>query len=269
MSPLQAIVLGLLQGLTEFLPVSSSGHLVLVPWLLAWDAPDLSFDVMVHLGTLAAVVIHFRDDLGRVVMGLRDLLRERAISGPDARLAWLLILATLPGAMLGFFLEDLFERLFATPTAVALLLILTGCLLVLGDRLASHTRTMLDLRASDALLIGLAQGAAIAPGISRSGATISAGLVRGLQREEAGRFAFLMSIPIIAAAGAYSLIKVLAGGGATLPLVPLGLGFVAAGLSGYVAIRLFLRFVRHHSLRPFAYYCWGVGLVFLLVSLVR
>ncbi|MBN1400604.1 MAG: undecaprenyl-diphosphate phosphatase [Anaerolineae bacterium] len=269
MSPLQAIVLGLLQGLTEFLPVSSSGHLVLVPWLLAWDAPDLSYDVTVHVGTLVAVLIHFRVEVRQAIGGLWDILRERRIRGPNARLAWLLMLATLPGAMLGLLLEELFERLFATPPAVAALLIVTGCLLVLADRLAVRTRNLVDMRAPDALLIGLAQGAAIAPGISRSGATISAGLLRGLGRKEAGRFAFLLSIPIIAAAGAYSLIKVLAGGGGTPQLMPLVLGFVAAGLSGYAAIRLFLRFVRQHSLRPFAYYCWGLATLCLVVSLVR
>jgi undecaprenyl-diphosphatase len=218
---------------------------------------------------LVAVAIYFREDLGRVAMGLWQIARERRISSPNARLAWLLILATLPGAVLGFFLEDLFGRLFATPTAVAVLLIVTGWLLVWGDRLAARTRVALDMRAPDALIIGLAQGAAIAPGISRSGATISAGLLRGLRREEAGRFAFLMSIPIIAAAGAYALVKDLAGGSVTPQLVPLSLGFAAAALSGYVAIRLFLRFVRQHSLRPFAYYCWGMALLCLFVSLVR
>ena len=269
MTPLQAIILGLLQGLTEFLPVSSSGHLVLVPWLLGWSVPGVSFDVVVHLGTLLAIVAHLWDQVGQLIRGAWQLLTKGRITSPESRLAWLVVVSAVPGGLLGFFLEDLFAQIFHAPLAVAALLVVTGVLLVICDRLARVTRVMGDLRTSDALLIGLAQGAAIAPGISRSGATISAGLLRGLSREDAGRFAFLMALPIIAGATGFSLLKLATEGIDPGGVALLVLGFCSALISGYVAIRFFLRYIREHSLRPFAYYCWGMAALSLIVAAVR
>jgi len=269
MNLLQSLVLGILQGATEFLPVSSSGHLVLVPWLLGWSAPPLLYDIVVHLGTLSAVLIHFWQDVLAVLRGLFELLRSRRAETAEARLAWHLILGTIPGALLGFLLEDLFERVFAAPLAVSALLCVTAALLLISERLGRRERSVDAMRPVDALTMGLAQGMAIAPGISRSGATIAAGLLRGLDRTSAARFSFLMSVPIILGAGAFQVTKLLQGGSLTVSPGLLLAGFAAAAISGYVAIRWLLRLVRTHSLRPFAYYCLAAAALGIILSLAR
>jgi len=268
MSPWHAVVLGILQGATEFLPVSSSGHLVLVPWALGWPNSSLLYDTMVHLGTCVAVLVYFWRDLIALVQGAwRGLTRQRR--GPEDDLGWLLLLSAVPGAVIGFLFEDLFETLFAQPPYVAAFLLVTGALLYISDRLSRHERSLSSIRWPDALWIGLAQAAAIAPGLSRSGATISAGLFRRLDREAAARFAFLMSIPIILGAGAMQVLKAFAAGSLQGAWPELVLGFLAAAVSGLLAIGFLLRFVRQHSLRPFAYYCWAVGVAALILALAR
>jgi len=268
MSPWRAIALGLLQGATEFLPVSSSGHLVLVPWVLGWPDASLLFDTTVHLGTCVAVVLYFWRDLFGVIKGAwRGLTRHR--QGPEDDLGWLLVLSAVPGALIGYCFEDLFEALFARPSCAAGFLLVTGTLLLISDRLGRCERALDSIRWPDALWIGLAQAVAIAPGISRSGATISAGLLRGLERETATRFAFLMSVPIILGASALQVAKAFGVGNIQGSWLELALGFVAATVSGLLAIRLLIRFVRHHSLRPFAYYCWAAGVAALILALVR
>jgi undecaprenyl-diphosphatase len=210
---LRAIMLGILQGLTEFVPISSSGHLIIVPWLFQWDEPaliSLSFDVALHLGTLVAVLGFFARDWVRLVRAaIRSITERKVGTDPDRRLAWLLVLGTIPGVIVGVAAESHIEALFHQPDqpieaaamiVMAGLIALMGALLFLADHLARHMRGMSDLTLKDSLLIGLAQACAIFPGVSRSGATITAGLAMGLKRDVAAKFSFLLSAPIIAGA---------------------------------------------------------------------
>lgn len=266
MTLLQALLLGILQGATEFVPVSSSGHLVWVPWLFGWPDPGLGFDATVHLGTFIAVVLYFRSDVVALVKGWFASVRRGSIRTAPERLAWLVIVSAVPGAAAGFFLEDPIERLFGSPVAVASLLIVTGAMLYLSDLLVRGPGED-GVRLPHALLMGAAQALAIAPGISRSGATISAGLVAGLSRPSATRFSFLMGIPLIAGASASQVYEAVRGGIGTAETMTLVVGFLVALVSGCVAIRFLLRFVQTHTLRPFAYYCWAVGGVGLVLML--
>jgi len=265
----RAIFLGLLQGATEFLPVSSSGHLVLAPWILGWKNPGLAFDAMLHLGTLVSVVSYFWRDFIDLASAWIASLRGRSSQEPEARVAWLIIWGTLPAAVMGLTLEGLFERLFAAPVWVSILLLVTGLLLFLGERVQKSESRMETLTWLDALLVGLAQGVAIAPGVSRSGATISAGLWRGLAREEAARFSFLLAPLAILGANLlqlWDLAKLSSAGEVASTLL---LGFLAAAVSGYLAIRFFLGFLKRRSLYPFSLYCWLLGTLTLLLTLLR
>lgn len=267
MSALQALLLGLLQGATEFIPISSSGHLVLVPWLLGWQEPGLAFDAVVHWGTLLAVVGYFWRDLALLAQAWLQGWRTRSWPDPQGRLAWLILLGTLPAVALGLLLEEWFEALFSAPTMVAGFLLVTGLLLVVSERLGRRERGEGELGWLDALLIGLGQAMAIAPGISRSGATMAAGLLRGLRREAAARFSFLLALPVILGAGVLQLAKLAASEQGRGEWPTLALGFITAAASGYLCIRFLLGYLRHHSLYPFALYCCVAGLVALALSL--
>ncbi|MGC9523508.1 MAG: undecaprenyl-diphosphatase UppP [Anaerolineae bacterium] len=263
MTTWQAILLGILQGLTEFLPVSSSGHLVIVPYLLGWPDPGLAVDAMLHLGTLLAIVVFFWADIWRLVKAAVVSLQRRSLADPDSRIAWGLVVATIPGALLGFFFEDLFERLFGMPRAAAAFLLVTALLLILSEVMSKRFRPIAALSWLDALLIGLAQSLAIAPGISRSGSTIAAGMLLGFHREEAARFSFLLAIPITFGSGAFQLLKLLTGTPVmAAPAVVLS-GMVAAAVAGYLAIAALLALVRRQSLLVFAVYCGVLGLAVL------
>ncbi len=268
MTLLRAIVLGLLQGATEFIPVSSSGHLVLVPWLLGWEEPGLTFDTVLHLGTLLAVLAYFWRDWWRLITAwLRGLARWRW-DDPDARLAWLLVVGTIPAAVLGFLLEDFFESLFGQPAWVAVFLLVTAAVLALSEWLGRRQRQIDALRWPDALLIGLGQAAAIAPGISRSGATMAAGLFRGLERPAAARFSFLLATPVILGAGAFKLLDLFTLPGPLAQAPVLLAGFLAAAISGYLCIWGLLRYLQRGSLYPFAIYCALAGSAALAVALL-
>lgn len=262
MTWIQALLLGMLQGATEFLPVSSSGHLVILPHLFDWPEPGLAFDTLLHLGTLAAVLFYFRRDLLRLAVAAWDSLRRRSVDNPDARLAWLLVLATLPGAVIGFLLEDQVEALFGMPVAAAAFLLVTAGVLALSELLSRRNRSLEALTLRDALLIGLAQMLAIIPGLSRSGATIAAGLLLGYRREESTRFSFLLAIPIVLGGGLYQLLKLAAGGATDFGGLVL-VGMAAAALTGYAAISALLALVRRHALWPFVIYCAVFGLLVL------
>ncbi len=262
MTFIQALLLGILQGATEFLPVSSSGHLVIVPHLLGWPDPGLALDTLLHLGTLAAVLLYFRRDLWRLALAVWDSLRRRAMATPEARLAWLLVLATIPGAVLGFLFEDQLEQLFGMPRAAAAFLLVTAAVLALSELLSRRSRTLEVLTFRDALLIGLAQTMAIIPGLSRSGSTIAAGSLLGYQREDATRFSFLLAIPIVLGGGLYQLLKLTTGGVAGLGWNAL-VGMLAAALTGYAAIAALLSLVRRHALWPFVAYLVLFGLLVL------
>jgi len=247
--------------------VSSSGHLVLVPWLLRWENMGLAFGALLHLGTLVAVVAFFWRDLWQLVVAGLLSMKERSLAGDPARkMAWLIVLGSVPAAVLGFALEDFFESLFAQPMWVGVFLVGTGVLLAASERWSRRTLEMAELGWVDALVVGLGQAIAIAPGISRSGATMSAGLWRGLRREAAARFSFLLSVPVILGAGLFESKDIF-----DAPLVsdsPLALvvGFASAAVGGFLSIGFLLRYLQTRSLYPFAIYCWAAGLLTILLS---
>jgi undecaprenyl-diphosphatase len=269
MDIIQAIILGLIQGATEFIPVSSSGHLVLVPWLFGWDSPGLVFDTVVHWGTLVAVLAYFwRDWLALIRAWVQGLLRWDW-RDPLARLAWLILLGSVPAAVIGFLLEDFFESLFGEPVWVSIFLLVTAGLLALSERLGKRMKSVDDLRWYDSLIIGFGQAAAIAPGISRSGATIATGLFRGLQRPDAARFSFLLATPIILGAGLFKLLDLFAMPDPLAQVPALALGFVTAAIVGYLCIWGLLRYLQRGNLYPFAIYCACFGLFCLIVAWMR
>jgi undecaprenyl-diphosphatase len=269
MEIIQAIVLGLVQGATEFIPISSSGHLVLVPWFLGWDSPGLVFDTVVHWGTLVAVLAYFWHDwLALILAGVRGLVRWDW-RDPLARLAWLLIVGSLPAATIGYLLENFFESLFGKPVWVGVFLLVTAGLLAVSERLGKRSRDLDDLRWPDALLIGLGQAAAIAPGISRSGATIATGLFRGLERPDAARFSFLLVTPITFGAGLFKLLDLLSMPEPLAQVPALAAGFLTAAIVGYLCIWGLLRYLQRGNLYPFAIYCALLGLCCLVVAWLR
>lgn len=269
MSFLEAIVLGLVQGLTEFLPISSSGHLVLVPYMLGWDEASTSFSLIMHAGTLTAVLVYFRRELAAIVMAF---VRPAPSSARERRLGLMIAIGTLPAVVVGLLLENTFESFFSNPTEVAGFLLVTGILLIItgiiieSAELAGSPRKGINkLRPRDSLIIGAMQAGAIAPGISRSGATIAAGIFLGFDRESAARFSFLLSIPIIAGAAMFDLRHGFSEAGASIPV--LATGFIVAALSGFVAIKFLLGYLRRHSLKIFAYYCWALGAAVIILYL--
>ncbi|HEX6207721.1 MAG TPA: undecaprenyl-diphosphate phosphatase [Actinomycetota bacterium] len=273
---LRALILGAVQGLTEFLPISSSGHLVLVPFVLGWDGGTgfqrgVSFDVAVPLGTALAVVVYFRRELWAIISGTVRVVarRDRGDDRDQARLALLLAVGSIPAAAAGLLLEGFFVDLFEEPPIAALLLLVTAGLLLTGeaihDRQGEPRRGLADLRMADALTVGAFQALAIAPGISRSGATIVAGLGRRLERDAAARFSFLLALPAIVGAGILKIPDFPAG----TDLGPvIGAMIVSAG-AGFAAIAFLLRYLRTRTLRPFAVYCVLASAVALTVWLVR
>jgi undecaprenyl-diphosphatase len=268
---LQAIVLGIVQGLTEFLPVSSSGHLLLGQYFLGLDQDrfGLSFDVALHMGTLVAVVSFFWRDLLRMTFaffrsfGHRDLAND-----PDQRMAYLIIASTVPAALIGFLFEGFFEETVRSPWVVVFNFVLIGILFIVGEVVGTRTRRASKLRFGEAVGIGFAQAAALVPGVSRSGATITLGLFLGLRREEAARFSFLMSVPIIAGAGSLKLEEVISGGMDTAQALLFVVGFVTSAAVGYVTIRFLLNYLTNHSLRAFAFYRFGVAAVVAVLLLL-
>ncbi len=267
MTTLRAAVLGLLQGAGEFLPISSSGHLIVIPYLLGWPDSGLAFDVALHLGTLAAVAFAFwRDWLKLLQGGLRGLLSGRPLADPDARLLLYLAVATVPGAVAGLLLDDWAETVFRSPALVAVMMSVMGAVLWLADRRAGTAAESEVISLRDALLIGFAQALAIVPGTSRSGATISMALLLGHRREAAARFSFLLALPITAGAALVKVPDLVAGGAALQPVL---VGMLTAAVSGFAAIRFLLRYVRTRSYAPFVYYRFAFTLLVLAVLFLR
>ncbi|MCX7691127.1 undecaprenyl-diphosphate phosphatase [Thermoflexus sp.] len=273
MTWLQALVLGIVQGLSEYLPISSSAHLVLVPWLLGWRNDEriiFPFDVLVQWGTLVPVLIYFRRDLWAILTGWwAGIRRGSPFATPDGRLGGWIILATLPAAVLGVFLKEPIEAVFLQPVLTGGLLFGTAGLLWLGEHFGRGERDLGRMGAWDALVIGLAQALSLLPGISRSGSTIAAGLGRGFLRPEAARFSFLLGIPALLGAGLVALRDLYVMGFPPDALAPILIGFLSAVLSGYLAIWGLMRMVRRRSLRPFAVYCVGVGILTLAFAVFR
>jgi len=275
----QALVLGVVQGLTEFMPVSSSAHLIIVPWVLGWRDPGLAFDVALHLGTLLAVLTYFWRDWLDIISGFFASLAARSMGRTlNRRLPWLIIVGCIPGAVVGAIGDQFIESLFHSPNeahrasamlAIAALLAMLGALLWLADRLARHRRTLSQIGFGDAIVIGLAQALALLPGVSRSGSTITAGLALGLRRETAARFSFLLATPIIAGAGLKKAYDVLQAGFPAAERLPFLVGFLAAAVVGYLCIAFLLRYLQRNSVNVFVYYRWLLAAGIVLLVLLR
>jgi undecaprenyl-diphosphatase len=267
----QAFILGIVQGLTEFLPVSSSGHLVLAPYWFGWEIPHeqaFIFDVLVQMGTLVAVFVYFWGDVVAITRAVvTGLWQRKPLVDPYARLGWQVFVATLPAGVGGLMIKGLIEQVFGSVGATAVFLLLTAVLLLLAERVGKQTRAVDHLTWADALIIGFFQLMAVFPGVSRSGSTIVGGMARNLERAAAARFSFLMSIPILLAAGVLSLFDLanLSGVGEFLPQVLVG--FVTAAVVGYLSIRWLLGYLARRPLLGFAGYV-SVAAVLTLLSLV-
>lgn len=273
MTFLQSLILGIIQGLTEFLPISSSAHLVLVPYLLNWNIPETQifpFDVLVQLGTLVAVIIYFWKDLLTILKAfIKGLVQRKPFEDPNARLGWYLILATIPAGIAGILLKSVVEAAFNSPRITAYFLIGTAVMLCAAEFFSRRNRKMIEIKWLDALWMGLFQAVSIFPGISRSGSTITGGMTRNLDRPSAARFSFLMSIPVMLGAGAVSILDLfeIPNLGSFLPV--LALGFVVALVVGYLSIEWMLSFVKKHSLVYFAVYCVLFAIAIIITGSVR
>ncbi len=262
MSFLEAFVLGLVQGLGEFLPISSSAHLVLVPWIFSWTDPGLTFDVALHVGTLIAVIIYFwRDWWNLLTAGLRGW------STQDGRLFWYLVIASVPGAAIGFMLEDIAETLFRTPLLIAIMLILMGLILNWADRKGRKEIELQRIDLKTSFLIGLSQALAIIPGVSRSGITMTTGLLLGLTREDTARFSFLLSTPIILGAALVKAPQIIAN--PALIDAKFLLGMLISAVVGLVSIGFLLRYVQTKDFRPFAWYRFVLGALVIGLVFIR
>jgi undecaprenyl-diphosphatase len=270
---LQALILGIVQGFTEFLPISSSGHLIIVPWLFHWTDPfiiSLGFTVALHAGTLAALLLYFREDWVRLIPAGLAAIRDRSLrDDPDRRLAWLLVISTIPAAILGVLLNDPIENAIREPTVVAILLVIGGGILWLADRWVTGRTPLAKLTMPAALGIGLAQALALFPGVSRSGISISASLFAGLNRQDAARYSFLMATPVTAGAVAFEAYKLVKAGQVATEAGPLLVGIAAAFVSGVIAISALLRYVRSRSYNVFVAYRVVLAAVVLAVFLTR
>ncbi|HEX2513388.1 MAG TPA: undecaprenyl-diphosphatase UppP [Chloroflexota bacterium] len=284
MDPFEGAVLGIVQGLTEPLPISSSAHLVLVPWLLGWPEHSLTFDVALHMGTLAALLIFFWRDLLLLVrawlpergapLGVVGTARTSAtaddpVRRQQRRLGLGLLVGSIPAALLGALFADQIESSLRSPLSIAALLIVGALLLGLADRIGARRLELTDVGLTQALLVGLAQALALAPGVSRSGITLTAALFIGLTREAGARYAFLLGIPVTAGAGVFQLRRLLRDGIPVEERAAFALGVFCSLVVGLLAIRFLLRYVRQHSLNLFVYYRLALGLIVLLVAALR
>ena len=277
MTIVQAIILGIVQGLTEFLPISSSGHLLLVPWLFNWhfllENPDLNktFDVALHLGTFVAVVLYFWREIGRLLGAWVRSIARRSLAEPEARLAWLLIVSTIPAAIVGVLLEDFITNTLGKPWMIGVAMIVFAGFMYLVDHVAKLDRGLESLTWVDAILIGAAQALALLPGVSRSGVTMMTGLLVRLDRESAARYSFLMSIPVIGGAAAFKGLEVARDGLPSGTAVPFAVGMISAALSGIAAIWFVLAYLKRHNFNLFVVYriAVGVGVLIRVVAGVR
>jgi undecaprenyl-diphosphatase len=261
----QAIILGIIQGLTEFLPISSSGHLILVPWLFHWEIfhhPELNktFDVALHFGTFLGVALYFRDDIWRLIRGWLRSIAQRTIAGdPYRKLSWLIIISTIPGALAGAKFEQAIEDKLGAPVIIAALMIAVGVVLALAELVSRQRRQLENVGWWDAIIIGIAQAVALAPGTSRSGITMAVGMFGNMKRETAARYSFLISIPIIGGAAAWKGLHLAKHGlphGMALPFL---FGVISAAVTGYLVIRFFLAYLQRHTLYPFVAYRIALG----------
>ena len=266
----QAVVLAVVQGLTEFLPISSTAHLALFPWLAGWNDPGLTFDVALHAGTLVAVIGYFFRtwlSLLRSGLGFREVTDGQNHYRPS--LFWYLVLATIPAAAAGYFGESYAETVLRSPIVIAAALIAVGILMALAEKMARLTKRLPETNVGDSLAIGVAQAFAIIPGVSRSGATMTAGLFRGMDRPTAARYSFLLSAPIIAGAAMKEGRDLLVAGIPPDMRLPFTVGVVVSGISGYIVIAFLMRYLQTHTLKIFVYYRLIFGTLILLLVLLR
>jgi len=270
---IQALILGMVQGLTEFLPISSSAHLVIVPELLGVES-SLAFDTLLHVGTLIAVISYFRSDVIAMIKAFfssladipRGRFKEEIRNDQFKRLAWLILVGTIPAGLMGILLKDFFESLFSSVSAVGFFLLITGFILWGVERMPRGEKKTKEISFTNSLIVGIAQGCAIAPGISRSGATIATSLYLGFDREMAARFSFLLSIPAILGAALIQLKDLTAGFDISTGSFVGGL--ISAIIFSYLAIKFLMGYIKKHSLVIFAYYCWTVGIITLILTVV-
>lgn len=265
MTIFQSIILGLVQGLGEFLPISSSAHLILVPWLFHFPDPGLSFDVVLHFGTLVAIVLFFWRDWLDIIRATFFPKANWKLTTADyhRNLFWLLVIATIPGAIFGALLESKAESTFRNPLLIAFTLAILGLILYLADKYARHRKNINEITISDSIWIGLSQAIAIIPGVSRSGATITTGLGLGLNRESAARFSFLLSAPIIFGATVLKFKDLLHAGPAEIVAI------IVAAISGYIAIAWMLKFISRVSYKVFFWYRLALAILIVIVYFVR
>lgn len=273
MTILQSILLGIVQGITEFLPISSSGHLVLTPYFLGWDIPQQDafiFDVLVQVATLFAVIIYFWRDLIEILRSfLKALIDRDPFRDQEARMGWYIVLATLPASVVGLVLKDTLETAFSSPLAVAFSLLGTAFLMAAAERLGKRTRMFEQMSWLDSIWIGSFQILALFPGFSRSGSTISAGILRSLDRTSAARFSFIMSVPIMLAAGVVAGIDLLQLPDLADKLLVYTPGFIASAITGYFAIGWLLKYLSQRPLYLFSIYCTCLSITTLLVYFVN
>jgi len=269
LSILQAILLGIIQGATEFIPVSSSGHLVLVPWLLGWEAPpNLRFVISAHLGTTVAVLIYFWPDWRGMIHSGVAWLRGRGAQSPESRLPMLLVIGTIPAVIVGCVLSRTIDALTNYPLPASIFLLVTAFILFVNSMLNRPGSPIEELRQADAIFVGVAQALAVFAGVSRSGITITAGRLRGLDSEGAARFSFLLAMPVILGAGILSHVGLIQEEHWTVQLPALAAGFASAAVVGYLAIHWLMRYLKERSTLPFAVYCalaGGIGLVTIVL----
>ena len=267
MSIIEAIFLGIIQGATEFLPISSSGHSILLPLMFGMGEPGLNEVIIAHQGTLLAVLIYFWQDIWNIIKGVfGGLAAGDPMGTPESRLGWFIVVGSIPAAVTGLLFEETFKTVFDDPRFAAAFLLLTAALLVIGELMLSGRKRVEDMNVVDALSIGLFQMFALLPGVSRSGSTIVGGVMRGLSRELAARYSFLMSIPVIAGAGVLGVLDLMESGNLAAQLPSLIAAFVSAAVVGYACIAFLMNWLRQRSLYPFAVYCAALGLSYLLYA---
>lgn len=260
MNILEAIFLGIVQGATEFLPISSSGHLVLVPAIFGLAQPDLNLIAIAHEGTLLAVLIYFRHEIWEILNDvIKGLWLRKPLFSDNARLGWLIAVGSIPAAVVGILFESFFESVFGSPTSAAFFLLVTALLLVIAERILTGDKLLNQMSWKDSIIIGFFQMLALVPGISRSGSTITAGIARGFDRSTAARYSFLLGIPAILGAGLLSLVDLLQSGGLSTEWPVLLAAFLSAALVGYACIYFLLAWLRSHRLYIFAIYCALLG----------
>jgi undecaprenyl-diphosphatase len=263
----QAIILAIVQGLTEFLPISSTAHLTLFPWLLGWKDPGLTFDVALHAGTLVAVLLYFWQmwmDMFSGTLGLAPASDPR--TAENRLLFWLLVIATVPAGLAGWFLESTAETALRSPFVIAAALIVVGLLMWAGEHVSARNHTLQEVNLPDAIVVGLSQALAIIPGVSRSGITMTAGLFRGMKRDTAARFSFLLSTPVIAGAVLKKSLEMYHEGIPPGMEAPLIVGVVVSGIVGYLVIAVLLRYLEHRTFKIFVVYRILLGVIVLALG---